>query len=402
MNKKPKQEITDLQEQRLDELDADNFASALRNSSAQGPVATLLMPMERRGAETRKNHIVFKNLLRTARETVADGTHGSADLAVRLAALESFDAPTHDFWQNQEEGLALVVDAGGQVTAYKVPFTLTPYVSIDANPYLGPLLRLAGGTVYYFLVIDLNLLRLYRATAWQLKEMPLNGLPRSLAESISHEQAGDASYQPGGRREQEAGVSASNHGVTDHETRQLKIRQFLERVNKNLAGNFERREKPLVVLGPPSEAGYFRSICSYAHLVDEGIHINPSALTPDGLRECICGWVRERDLHDRQQALTVLADSVAAGKGSTDFASVVKAAADGRVSSLFAKAGERRYGVNDRNTDTVTVHESPQEGDVELVEAAVLAAAEGGAAIHYFEGDEKLPGDACLAASYRY
>jgi len=209
-------------------------------------------------------------------------------------------------------------------------------------------------------------------------------------------------FQPTGQPDEEGGVSATNHGVSDHETRQLKIRQFLQMVNKNLAGSFAKQGTPLVVVGPPSEAGFFRSISSYSHLVDEGIHLNPSSLTPDGLRECLCGWVRKHDLSERQRALARLAGNIAAGEGSTDFSTVVKASTDGRVAVLFAKAGERRYGVNDRDSDTVVVHDSPQEGDEELVEASLLVAAEGGAVIHYFEKDEELPGDSCLAAIFRY
>jgi hypothetical protein len=412
MNKKPKPEITEFNEQRLSNLNADAFATALRKSRGNGLVTTLLMPMERRGAETRKNHIVFKNLLREARESLPAERTEAAEMAARLAALESFEAPTHGFWQSQEEGLAMVVEASGRVTAYKVPFPLEPYVRLDQQPYLSPLLRLAGGKIYHVLALDLNELKLYRATAWQIEEVKLENVPTSLEEAMKYDDPEESlqwrgvsqqvspSTQPGGGRP----IAAYHgHGVTGEETRRVKIKRFLEMVDKDLATNFDNKERPLVLLGPPAEIGTYRSVNRYPHLHDEPIQTNPSSLTPDELRDRICGWVREHDLRDRRLALEALRDNLGIGEGSLHFEEIVLAAGDGRISTLFVRGGERRYGVADRANGRVSVHPEPRDGDEELVELAVLAAAEGAAAIHYIEKEEDLlPDGVCLAAIFRY
>ncbi len=411
MNKKPKPEINELNEKRLSHLDADEFATALRQSRNDGPVVTMLMPMERRGPDTRKNHIVFKNILRQAQEAVNGSTPRAAEISARLTALESFDAPTHGFWQDQDEGLAMVVEPEGRVTAYKVPFRLEPYVRVDHQPYLSPLLRLAAGRSYHVLSLDLDELRLFRASAWQLDEIELSDVPTSLAEAMKYDDP-EESLQVRGTIQRIAAEPGSGtgrpvaayhgHGVTNENVRNIKIRRYFEMVDKDLAKNFDTREVPLVLMGPPDLVGFYRNVNSYPHLQEETIAMNPSSLSPDELRERICTWVRGRDHDDRHKALATLSDNMGVGEGSADFAEVVKAASDGRVSTLFVKAGERRYGVNDRQADQVVVHETPEDGDTELVEATVLCAAEGGAAIHYLEGEEALPGGGCLAAIFRY
>lgn len=412
MNKKPKPELAEFNEHRLSNLNADDFATALRKSRGNGLVTTLLMPMERRGAETRKNHIVFKNLLREARERLPGERAETVEMSARLAALETLDAPTHSFWQGQEEGLALVVESGGRVTAYKVPFPLEPFVRMGRQPYLSPLLRLAGGRTYYVLALDLNQLKLYRSSAWQTEEIVLTNVPTSLEEAMKYDDPEESlqwrtlsqrvspGVQGGGGRP----VAAYHgHGALNEEARGVKIKRFFEMVDKDLASNFDDRERPLVLLGPSAEIGTYRTGNHYPHLHKEAIATNPSALSPDELRERICGWVREHDLLERRHALESLRDNLAVGEGSLRLEEIVRAANEGRISTLFVKGGERRYGVLEDGGGDVSIHPEPREGDEELVEATVLAAATSAAAIHYIEKDEDLlPDGVCLAAIFRY
>lgn len=403
MKKNP---IDSMEVETLTDLTREQLARMCEGSNSDSPVVTLQLPMERKGAETRKNPIVFKNALAEAQANLQ--RFGSGDEALRdtLQELEELERAGETFWQHQEAGLSMVIRKDGPVQVYRTPFSLTPLSYVGTKPYLGPLLKLLDAPRYYVLMLDLDQIGLFVATHWLVEEMELNGLPRGLDESMTFD---DPEKSLQNRR-----VSSSNlpgpgggdvvfhgHGVTGDETRSKRIRRFFEKVDDGLAANLRDREGPLVLLGPDDEIGLYREVNHYPHLCEEHIHFNASNLKRDDLEGMIREWVADRANEGLAEKLGNFREARAQGRGSSDAVEVIKAAADGRVAAIFLMEGEYRYGVNDRETDRVELRDEREPGDEELLGAAAAAVASAGGEVH-FVGPDDWNGEDLPAAIFRY
>lgn len=394
---------------RLTQLSAAEFRALSAKAEEGGPVVTLLMPMERAGAETRKNPIVFKNLLREARDRVDRGDLLHGPLGETLAALESLEQPDHEFWQHQDHGLVMVIHPDGEVANYQVPYRLHAYVWVGPGPYLGPVLRLLSPPRVNVLALDLGELRLFEATPWQLRALELGDLPTSLDEAMRFDDP-EKSLQfrsvsssnrvgPGG-----GDAAFHGHGVTGKENELRKIRRYFEMIDDGLAGCLSGPEVPLVLLGPGSLVGHYREVNSYSRLESDGIDVNPSHLEQSELHRRIADWLEQRERSERAGDLEELEHALSKGLGSTDTAEIVKAAVDGRVAVFFADPDASCYGVVDRDEDRVELHEDRRPESDELIGFAATRAAVSGATVRLIGdgGEESLPGDAPMAAIFRY
>lgn len=390
----------------LTRLDRNEFAALQRFGGEEGLVATLLLPMERKGPETRKNVIVFKNALKEAQDALRryGGDDGQASgLAGRLEAL---DVPPDDFWQHQERGLAMLVCERGPVLACLTPFPLGPFVFVGRSPYLGPLLRLTGGPRAYVLLLDLGEVRLFEAERWRVEEVALEKVPRSIEEAMRFDDP-EKSLQnrrvtasnlpgPGGGQ-----VAFHGHGITGDETQRKQAKRFFERLDKGLAAHFADRETPLLLFGPDAEIGLYREVNHYPHLAEDEIRFNAGNLGRAELETMIKKTMASREARRLQRKLGDLRDSLGQGTGTVELGESVKGAVDGRVATLLVKDGEYRYGRILRDEDRVELHEERQPRDEELVGAAALATTATGGEVVYMEGEE-LPEGSPVGAIFRF
>jgi len=167
----------------LTTLTSDDFARMVAPPGESQPVLTFLLPMERKGAETRKNPIVFKNAIAEAEELLADRPE-SPQQERSLQTLRNLTHPTDTYWQNQDRGLAVVIAEEEEPLFFQLPCSVGPYVSAGSRPYLSPLLRLMDPEHYWVLALDLNELQLYDATRWRVHPLDLEGVPTSLDEAM--------------------------------------------------------------------------------------------------------------------------------------------------------------------------------------------------------------------------
>lgn len=389
----------------LKSLKPEDFATLVRQPESGGPVLTLLVPMEEKGRETRKNHIAFKNILSEAEELLANSDTDTGPLASRLKELEQLDDPTEEFWQHQSHGLAVTIDAG-ETHFWAVPFQFRPAVHLTSRPALGELLRLTDPRRLRFLVLDLSCTRLFQAGPQSVTELDLGEAPSGLDEAMrfddpekSLQQRSASTPSPG----QEGSAMYHGHGVTGDEEKKIKIRRFFEMINHHLAPVLAADAIPLVLFGPASECGFYRQVNSYHGLEESEIHLNPSSLSDQELHEKLRGEVANRSVAAVQQAIETFQQAKATGQGSADLAELFSATVQGKLDTLMVTPGEPIYGVSHPESGQVEIHSERHSGDEDLLESLATATALQGGKVMFLEDSvDGLPDDARVAGVYRY
>ncbi len=392
---------TDLSIQFLTSLDSERFKRLTAAPPEGGQIATILLPMEVKGAETRKNRIAFKNALAELRSRLKG--NGGARLGRVLEELECLDAPTHEFWQHQHEGLALVIREDGTTDAYGLPFAPESRVHLGEAPYLTPLARLIGGFEAHVLVLDLDHVRLFYATRWRVQELKLEHTPLSLDEAMATDdpekslqfRSVSSSNLPG-----EGGGTAAfhGHGITGDETRRKRAKRFFEQLDNGVratAGD----NVPLVLCGPDDEIGLYREVNHHPKLSHEAIRFNASNLDRDELHRRMREWVIERDDALVEESLGNLQEGLAKAEAVDEIGEIVRSAKNGRIAVLFVETGARLYGIGDETG--AIVHDSPQPGDEELLGRAAHQVASQGGRVHFLDPG-RLANGSKAAAILRY
>ncbi|NNE93481.1 MAG: hypothetical protein HKN23_17685, partial [Verrucomicrobiales bacterium] len=176
--------IEKIQYKPAESLRNGGIANLLNATADSDTVVTLLLPMEEKGAETRKNHIIFKNALSDAARQLPEKARNHGRIGQVLKDLEFFDNPVAEFWQHQENGLVMIIPDSEDITVFKTPFPVEKAVEVSEKPRISRLLPLADDSRIYVLLLDLDGIRLFHAGRWDVEEIELNDVPTSLEEAM--------------------------------------------------------------------------------------------------------------------------------------------------------------------------------------------------------------------------
>ena len=103
----------------------------------------------------------------------------------------------------------------------------------------------------------------------------------------------------------------------------------------------------------------------------------------------------------RQAAAEKYSRLAGTGKTSDDIRQIVPAACDGSIESIFVDVQAQQWGRYDPQTVTVELHETPQNGDDDMLDFAVVQTLLNRGVV-YAVPQELVPGTDHVAAVFRY
>lgn len=373
-------------------------------SAAEHEVAvSIYLPTHEAGAATRENHIRFKNRLQEAGELLVERGYDapSAEAFLREAQRLVDDAP---FWQGQRKGLAVFITEDELLT-YKLPVAPDELTVVSERLHLKPLLPLlTDDGRFYILALSLQNARLLEATRYSVSEVPLAGVPTSLAEALRFDddpeptlRAYAATGTKGG-----AGDRLGAQGAADAPDRKENTLRFFKAFDKGLKKMLEPRgdRVPLVFVGNVINFPIYQEANHYNGLLDRHVEGTPEE-SDDALRDR--AWAVVAPMFEERRSRDAEAYAVKAGsdpeRTSASLADVLPAAHDARVQTLFVPLHERRWGRYDPEARTVDLSETRTGYD--LFDLAAVQTLNSGGTVYAVEPDN-MPGDGEVAAVYRF
>ena len=328
---------------------------------------SIYMPAEKAGAETRKNPIRFKNLLREAEEKIEHLSESTPELNDSIESAKAY-IDNYDFWQHQDYGLAFFISQDG-VKHYRLPYSFEETVKVSDGFYLKPLLPvLTNDNKFYLLALSQNEVRFFLGSHYTINEINLpEGIPVSLAEALKYDDPEkQQQYHSGG------GATPIYHGqgvgTTDNKD---EIKRFFHQINNALTAAFQTENTPLVLAGVEFLLPIYHEANSYNNLLETGVTGNPENTSAEDLHSSAWSIIEPHLTAARQSAMDKYHSLSGTGEATSKIESIVAGAANGQVDTLFVADDARCYGNFDRQTNKVEIVSQATEDSQDLIDFAV-------------------------------
>lgn len=376
---------------------------------AQGSCVSLYMPAVVAGAETQQNSIRFKNLIKEAEKQLQEQHSLRSTDALNLLQ-PAMDLDHEDFWQNQNQGLAVFVTREF-LHYYRLPMPVPEQVIVGDRFLLKPLLPLINEDGEFFiLALTQHQVRFFEASRYTIREVEVPDLPQNIDKTLSYDEtAQDGQFRistsRGGTNNSftQAGGPGAFHGQgsPDRDEHQKDILQFFYAVDHALQNVLHDRQGPLVLATLDYEMAIYREANTYPHLLDEGINENPKILKSEELHTRALPIVEPYFTQSQQAAIDYYYNSTSSGKTSTDPNEIIPASFYGRIEQLLVPVDAHQWGNFDPQSMELQLHPEAQPGDEDLLNAAAIQTLLNGGAVYTVEPDQ-VPETAPLAAVFRY
>ena len=356
----------------MDLLSRDDLGALLE--SRPGWHVSLFMPMMHRGAETQQNSIRCKTLLRQAEEQLLANGMRPQEVQELVQPVQQL-LGNQVFWQRQRHGLAIFL--GPRIfRLYSVPLPLDELVVVAPRFHSKPLLPLLSGDGHFFvLALSQKEIRLLRGTRYSIDEVELPDVPQGVAEALRYDDIEKKGHHyPGSQGRPAGGVAPlAGHGVgiddATHEPNDSILRYF-QQVDTALRVHLRNEHAPLVLAGVEYLLPIFRRANTYPSLLEDGVTGNPEGLRAEQLQERAWPLVQPHFQRAQQAAADQYRQLVGTGRATQDISTIVTAAYDGRIATLFVAITVQQWGVFCGETREVEVHQEAAAGDEDLLDVA--------------------------------
>ena len=367
---------------------------------------SIYLGTHRAGAEIEQSPIRLKNLLKEAEERLVD-------LGMRRTKAKDLLEPASDlisnaeFWRFQEDGLALFL-APGMFREFRLPLRFHELVVAGDRFEIKPLLPLLADDGHYFvLALSQKHNRLLMATKHSVREIPTPNVPESVEAALPfHEVERQLQFHsrtggPGGGQGRRSPMF-HGHGDAADDTK-TNVLRYSQLVDRGLREVLRDERAPLIVAAVEFEQALYREANTYPHLLPTGVPGNPDGVSAEELARAAWPIVEPVFRAARAAAAERYRALESAGRSAGDLETVLPAAAQGRIDTLFAARGRHVWGTF--SPDTLELHrgngDGPAPGQSDLLDdAARLTLTTGGTV--YVVDPAEMPVGSDIAAIFRY
>jgi hypothetical protein len=366
---------------------------------------SIYMPTFRKGPETNQNAIRFKNLLNLAESRLVDMKLRANEIDELLEEGRKLIDDNY-FWQHQSDGLVFF-RSPDLLQFYRLPMCMEELVVAAERFHVKPLMSLMRSEgMFYVLALNLNQIRLYECTKYQITEIELVNTPANLNEAMKFDdpekqlQFHTGTSATAGDRKAMFHGQGKGVGVDDAEKKK-NILRFFQQLDTGLKKMLTDNRAPLITAGVEYLVGLYKEANTYPALVDVAITHNPENLSDRKLHHNAWEIVQPFFQQAEIQATEKYKRLSGTGQTSNRIEDAVAAAHNKRIESLFIPRGVQIWGVFKKDKGDVEIHNQPESGVEDLLDLTAVQTLINGGNVYVVQPEE-MPDQAGLAAVYRY
>jgi hypothetical protein len=362
---------------------------------------SILMPTHQAGRETAQNPIRLKNLAKIAETRLIH--HGMKRQHAQEMLSPIWDLiDTGFFFGGQKAGLALYL-TDSAMYVYQTPEPCPELVRVGKRCYIKPLIEQLGAQTSFFV------LALSRHSARLIHCTPDVTEGKHLVTPVARQH--DQAASPDRPALQAHAVTPGRahgrmvfHGqaAPEDDARQKSDTLHLFRKVDGIIGKHHKNARDLFVLAAvESLHPLYREVNTSVRLAPTGLMRNPEHDSPAALRDMAYPIVKRWQERWRKEDATRCRMLLNTKRGSADISTVLRAADEGRIQTLFVRKGAPFWGQFDTKTGKVRAAESTSKNAEGLLNRATAQAFLHGGTV-YGVSDEEVPGTGLVAAILRY
>jgi hypothetical protein len=306
------------------------------------------------------------------------------------------------FWLKLSPGLAIFI-ADGYFKYIKMAQITANDIVVENTFYVTPLIPIMVSNEYfYLLVISKKQTKLFRGDAFGMEYLPVEGVPKGLAEELGDTDVATTFRAGSGSRGGNGGANFHGIGGGNNNDDKAYIANYLESVDDVIWKQILHNEHaPLLLAGVEYLIPIYRSVCDYKHVWEDALtgsheHEDTNALYKQA-REKMEPYFQQR----LNKALENYGNQSATPLTSSVRDEIISAAYYGRVSYLFVQKEAHIYGTFDEMEAKVSYTEQLTEGSQDLIDNAVVKTLLNGGEVFLLDKD-KMPAQSAMAAIFRY
>lgn len=363
---------------------------------------SLYMPVQQEPDKRDENRIRLKNLIQAAQEDL-DLLNFRRPDSMRLLSPARELVEGGRFLDNSHPGMAIFL-ADGFAQAYKIPYEPPQIFCVCAQYQIKPIMPLKLIEPFYILVLSQQSVRLLQATEFSVERLNLgDAVPDSLDEALHWDDPEKQLQWHTGTGSENGGRSAifHGHGAATKESQKTDLHRYFNLLDQAINRFLIRNETPIVLAGVDYLLPIYRDASSNENLLDKEIIGSQEHLSDVTIQKQAWPLVRDYFKTDEEVARSSYHEMAAKDLASDDLISVVKAAYQGRVETLFVDMIAQEWGEFDPDTGKVAKKTQRQPGDTELTNLATIYTV-----LHdgdvYAGRQEAMPTTTAAAAIYRF
>lgn len=360
---------------------------------AAPPCVSIYVPLSSDGTERKQAQLRLKNQLdQASRDLEARGIRSRVqdELLQPMRSILKAGLPV----SRDAASLAMLRSSNG-FEQMALPDNTPETAVVGDMLYIKPLLPFAiDNHRFRVLALSQNDVRLYAGDRYMLEQLDAPNLPPNIAEALGRDDNEEQTLQfhTGAAPANHSGISPEGdhraavfHGQVSHEQdAKQQVRRFCELVDNAVRRYFSEHDVPLIIVGIEPVPTIFRQASQYPNLHARDIQADPRLLSETDLHERVWQLMEPATRSAREIAADRLRVGLAKSRGTTDVASALDAAQEGRIGELVVKASQI----------------SVSKADVDINQVLAETLRHGGQAVVVMPG--QMPEGAQLGALYRY
>jgi hypothetical protein len=351
---------------------------------------SIYIPTHRAGEEVTsgKDSLLLKNKLQKVKHTMME-------LGMTEAQAKEYLQPAqrlHDentFWHHQLDGLAIFLSKN-HFSYHRLPVRLEEFSCVTNSFHLQQLVPLMSGDgIYYILALSLEKVRLLEATHFYVNELDVTDRIQQGMKEV------EKYYEFERSTENQGGLVPNpqnrNGQGEPRPTKKELVEEYFRNVVVGLRKIVATDRTPIVMAGVDYLHPIFKEVAHGLNVMEKGIMGNPDGIKPKELHSKSWDLVEPYFNKEKERTREAYGDWTGTGRTTYDVKSIVPAAFNGRVDTLFVGKGKHQWGRFMEDSQEVELHDEFKYGDDDLVtRAAVQTILNGGNA--YVVPESELPG----------
>lgn len=382
-------------------LTKDTFASL---ATHQGQTCiSIYLQTHAKGAEVNElvDNTMFKNYLQQINSQLKQ--KGMDELSIERLLAPSFELLRNDsFWRAQLQGLAVFITEGS--TQYiKLPFApKQEEMIVNTSYYMSPLTpMMTQGDYFYLLMLSKKQAKLYRAGEHGIVELIIDEMPNGVDDVVHFEEKEDQKLFRTGSSGAGGGANYHGQGAGKPDEKEH-IAMYFDEVDETIWKAVLNKENvPLVLAGVEYLIPIYKSVAQYKPIWDVAITGNQQHTDLAELHQQAKKIMEPYFAERHKKALELYGNQSATELTSSIPADVIPAAHYKRVWHLFVQEGAHIWGTFDEMNNKLTIHETQQQEDEDLIDKAVIRTILNAGEVHFLPKDQ-MPGGSEIAAVMRY